>query len=158
MNFVKGCRCFNSTDSRRARGYAALRRGLTLIEILIASVILSVAALAALELLSRSDAGSLHARRLALASVEAERILEESAVAVKAARTGARNDTLDAGVAAEALGGCTATVRESRERMTIGAAARVPVARLVAEIRDPAGNLLVSLERVVPTAAAEDAP
>lgn len=150
---MMGCSRFNSTEGRTAH-----RRGLTLIEILIASVILSVAALACLELLSRSDASSLHARRLALASVEAERILEESAVAVKSARSGARSDTLDRGASAEALGGCTATVRESHERLTIGSAARVPVARLVAEIRDPAGQLLVTLERVVPTAAAEDAP
>ena len=150
---MKGCRRSNSTEGRAVR-----RRGLTLIEILIASVILSVAALAALELLSRSDASSLHARRLALASVEAERILEESAVAVKSARSGARNETLDRSMAAEALGGCTATVRETRERLTIGSAVRIPVARLVAEIRDPGGNLLVTLERVVPTAAAEDAP
>ena len=39
-----------------------------------------------------------------------------------------------------------------------GAVMRVPVIRLTAEIADPDGNALVSLERVVPTAAAEDVP
>jgi prepilin-type N-terminal cleavage/methylation domain-containing protein len=138
------------------------RRGLTLIEVLIASVILSVAGLAALELLARSDSSSLFARRQALASVEAERILNDAATLVKSQRPAAHSEELDAGSAAEALGGCTATVRETRELMSIkaadGGAVRVPVVRLTAEIRDPAGNELVSLERVVPTAAAEDAP
>ena len=48
------------------------RAGLTLIEVLVAAVILSVAALAALELLASTDAASLAARRVALASIEAE--------------------------------------------------------------------------------------
>lgn len=137
-------------------------RGLTLIEVLVASVILSVAALAALEMLARNDSSSLFARRQALASVEAERLLSEAAAAVKSQNSAAKSEELDAGTAAEALGGCTATVRETRELMSIkaadGGAVRVPVVRLTAEIRDPAGNELVSLERVVPTAAAEDAP
>jgi hypothetical protein len=34
---------------------------------------------------------------------------------------------------------------------------RVAVTRITAEIRDPSGNLLVAIERVVPTAAAEEA-
>jgi prepilin-type N-terminal cleavage/methylation domain-containing protein len=142
---------------------ARARRGLTFIEVLIASAILSVAALAALELLSRSDAASLFARRQALAAVEAERILAEAADAVKAERSAARDDEpLDAGSSAEALGGCTARVREVREEISLshgnGARARVPVVRVLAEIHDPEGRMLVSLERIVPTAAAEDAP
>ena len=127
-----------------------------------AAAILAVAALAALELLSRSDSESLYSRRLALASVEAERILAESAELVKGQRTATRRETLDSTVAAEALGGCTAVVREIRENMSVtdrsGATMRVPVVRLTAEITDPSGNSLVSLERIVPTAAAEDAP
>ncbi len=138
-------------------------RGLTFIEVLIASAILSVAALAALELLSRSDAASLFARRQALAAVEAERILSEAADAVKAERSAAREDEpLDVSSSAEALGGCTARVREVREEISLshgnGARARVPVVRVVAEIHDPEGRTLVSLERIVPTAAAEGAP
>ena len=138
-------------------------RGLTFIEVLIASAILSVAALAALELLSRSDAASLFARRQALAAVEAERILSEAADAVKAERSAARVDEpLDVSSSAEALGGCTARVREVREEISLshgnGARARVPVVRVVAEIHDPEGRTLVSLERIVPTAAAEGAP
>lgn len=145
-------------SSRSAR----MRRGLTLIEVLIASVILSVAGLAALELLARSDSSSLFARRQALASVEAERILNDAATLVKSQRTAAHSEELDAANAAEALGGCVATVREAREVMSItsagGGSVRVPVVRLTAEICDPSGNPLVALERVVPTAAAEEAP
>ena len=126
-----------------------------------AAAILAVAALAALELLSRSDSESLYSRRLALASVEAERILAESAELVKGQRTATRRETLDSTVAAEALGGCTAVVREFRENLAVtdrsGASMRVPVVRLTAEILDPEGKSLVSLERVVPTGVAEDA-
>jgi len=128
----------------------------------VAAAILAVAALASLELLSRSDSESLYSRRLALASVEAERILAESAELVKDQRTAARRESLDSTTAAEALGGCTAVVREVRENMSVtdrsGATMRVPVVRLTAEITDPSGNSLVSLERIVPTAAAEVAP
>ena len=53
-------------------------------------------------------------------------------------------------------------VREVREEISLshgnGARARVPVVRVVAEIHDPEGRTLVSLERIVPTAAAEGAP
>ncbi len=136
-------------------------RGLTLLEVLIASVILSVAGMAALELLARSDAASLFSRRQALASVEAERILGEAAEQVKSQHSATRRGELDAGTSAEALGGCTATVSEAREVMSVGntgaAAMRVAVTRITAEIRDPSGNLLVAIERVVPTAAAEEA-
>jgi hypothetical protein len=96
-----------------------------------------------------------------LASVEAERILGEAADQVKSQHSAARRGDLDAGTSAEALGGCTATVREAREVMSVGntgaAAMRVAVTRITAEIRDPSGNLLVAIERVVPTAAAEEA-
>ena len=122
---------------------------------LIASVILSVAALAALELLSRSDAESLFARRQALASVEAERMLTEAAAAVKSQKSAAHSGKLDPGIAAEALSGCTATVREARETMALDPATRVSVVRVTAEIRDPAGGMLVAIDRVVPTAPAE---
>jgi len=136
----------------------ALARGITLVEVLVATVILAVAGLAALELLSRTDAASLHARRQALASVEAERLLESAAADVREERPGARSEAFEPGVAAEALSGCTATVRERREEMPIGdslgGTQRVPVVRLEAEVRDPSGASLVSLERVVPVGAA----
>ncbi len=132
-------------------------RGLTLIEVLVASVILSVAALAALEMLARNDSSSLFARRQALASVEAERLLSEAAAAVKSQNSAAKSEELDAGTAAEALGGCTATVSESRESMSIaiadGQSVVMPVVRVIAEIRDPSGALLATLERIVPSSS-----
>jgi prepilin-type N-terminal cleavage/methylation domain-containing protein len=157
---VQGSR---TSNVRGVRSDARTRAGgFTLIEVLVAAAILAIAALAALELLSRSDAASLYSRRLALATVEAERILAESAELVKEQRAAAKRETLDSSIAAEALNGCTAVVREFRENMSVtdrsGAVMRVPVIRLTAEIADPDGNALVSLERVVPTAAAEDAP
>lgn len=150
-----------ASQLQRSREKDAVRRGFTLVEVLIAASILAVAALAALELLSRSDSDSLYARRLALASVEAERLLAESASLVKEQQTATRSEKLDGTVAAEALGGCTAFVREYRENLSVtdrsGASMRVPVVRLTAEIVDPSGNSLVSLERVVPTGTAENA-
>ncbi|MEY3027582.1 MAG: hypothetical protein RL136_10 [Planctomycetota bacterium] len=140
----------------------AVRRGLTLIEVLIASVILAVAGLAALELLSQSDANSLFARRQALAAVEAERMLEESAELVRQRQSAQRSARLDDGDAAEALVGCHAEIREARDRVGLGHSGRtevrVDVVRLTAEILDPRGNSLVRLERMVPTAIAEEAP
>ena len=143
---------------RSASPRPTLRRcGLTLVEVLVAAVILAVAALAALDMLARNDAASLFARRQALASVEAERLLSEAATAVKAHHSAAKSEELDAGSAAEALGGCSATVSESRESMSIGVAdgqsVSMPVVKLVAEVRDPSGALLAILERVVPSPA-----
>ncbi len=136
-------------------------RGLTLIEVLVASVILSVAGAASLELLSRSDSASLFARRQALASVEAERMLSDAAVLVKANKSAARQGELDAGSSAEALGGCSVAVHETREMLSIAnagaASVRVAVVRLTAEIRDPSGDALVTIERIVPVGSAEDA-
>ena len=147
---------------RASHAVRAAARGFTLIEVLIAASILSVAALASLELLSRSDAQGLTARRLALASVEAERVLAESAALVKQQKSAERREVLDATVAAEALTGCTAKVREQRESMAVtersGTAMRVPVVRVTAEICDPAGAPLVTIERVIPTGVAEAAP
>jgi len=133
-------------------------RGLTLVEVLVATVILAVAGLAALEVLARSDASSLHARRQALAAVEAERMLESAAVDVRSERPAARSEEFEPGVAAEALGGCVATVREQREELSVRDAAgtphRMPVVRLQAEVKDPSGASLVSFERIVPVATA----
>lgn len=139
----------------------AQTRGLTLIEVLIASVILSVAALAVLELLSRGDSESLDSRRRALASVEAERLLAEASESVKAQRNAERTLQLDSSLSAEALGGCTATIHQQSDMLSLQSTAgtvRMPVVRLVAEIVDPNGEPIVSLERVVPTAAAEVRP
>ncbi|MFM2164931.1 MAG: hypothetical protein RL325_1368 [Planctomycetota bacterium] len=136
----------------------AVARGLTLVEVLVATVILAVAGLAALELLSRTDAASLHARRQALAAVEAERLLESAAADVRVDRPGARSEEFEPGVAAEALSGCTARVRETRGELSVGDPAggtqRLPVVRLEAEVRDPSGASLVSLERIVPVGGA----
>lgn len=133
-------------------------RGLTLVEVLIATVILAVAGLAALEMLARSDANSLFARRQALAAVEAERMLESAVEDVRNERTGGRTEEFERGRAAEALSGCVATVREAREEISLpdpdGGNRRMPVVRLQAEVRDPSGASLVSLERIVPVGAA----
>jgi len=146
------------THRRTHALHAASARGLTLVEVLIATVILAVAGLAALELLSRTDATSLHARRQALAAVEAERLLETAVEDIRHDRSGGRTEDFEPGVAAEALGGCVATVREAREEIALpdpnGSTRRVPVVRLQAEVRDPSGASLVSLERIVPVGSA----
>ena len=93
---------------------------------------------------------------------EAERMLEESAELVRQRQSAQRSARLDDGDAAEALVGCHADIREARDRVGLGHSGRtevrVDVVRLTAEILDPRGNSLVRLERMVPTAIAEEAP
>lgn len=80
---------------------------------------------------------------------------------MKAQRSAARTLQLDSTSSAEALGGCTATIHQQTDLLSLQSTAgtvRMPVVRLTAEIVDPQGSPIVSLERVVPTAAAEVRP
>ncbi len=137
-------------ESRRAP--APLRRGLTLVEVLIASVILSIAALAALDLLAATDAASLAARRMALASIEAERALINATAAVHDGREPETRHSLDALVVGEALASCTVEVSAIRELCSVptgdGTSKRIPVIRLTAEVTDPRGATIATLERL----------
>jgi prepilin-type N-terminal cleavage/methylation domain-containing protein len=133
-----------------------LRRanGLTLVEVLVAAAILSIAALAALELLATSDAAALAARRQAIASVEAERALAAAATALRDGREPSMRRVIDQESGGETLAGCAIEVRTIRESRTIGAvganAAEIPMARLIAEVTAPDGTTLAMLERLAP--------
>jgi prepilin-type N-terminal cleavage/methylation domain-containing protein len=128
------------------------RRGLTLIEVLVAAVILSIAALAALDLLAATDAASLAARRIALASIEAERALITAAAAVHDGRDAATRWTLDGEGAGEALASCSVEVRATRELCSVtradGNAVRLPMIRLIAQVTGPDGVAIATLERI----------
>jgi prepilin-type N-terminal cleavage/methylation domain-containing protein len=144
----------------RARHRGA--RGLTLVEVLVASVILAIAGLAALELLASGDSASLFARRHALAATEAERALEEAATRVSEDRPAAFDETISQDDGGEPLAGCRIEVQEFREFKRIASGAgeklRVPVVRLVAEVTAPDGTLLASIERLSPAGSAEVEP
>ena len=148
----------NDRRVRRVRG----ARGLTLVEVLVASLILSIAGLAALELLAEGDASSLYARRHALAATEAERALEEAATRAAEDRPAALDETISDAAGGEPLAGCRLEVQEFREFKRIANGAgdnlRVPVVRLVAEVTAPDGTLLASIERLAPAGAAEIEP
>lgn len=150
------------TASTHQRHQPIPRRGLTLVEVLVAAVILAVTAVAAIELLASGDVASVAARRRAIASLEAERALAEAAELVRADRSAALTLTFDGDGETEPLRGCVLEVRERRDtvRFADGAAAgrRMPVARLTAEIVDPSGAILASFERLTPVGALEDAP
>lgn len=136
------------------------RRGLTFLEVMVAASILSIAALAVLELLSSSDRVGLTARRQALAAVEAERALEACAQALKAGRPMPQIDTLQTGMTGEALGGCALTVTSTSraEEFVIpppgsSGAPRsviVNIRLLVAAVETREGERLVEIERAVP--------
>lgn len=134
---------------------------MTLVEVMVAAMILLVAGLAALELLAAGDAASVFARRQAVASVEAERALELAAGLVREGRSAGHREEFEP-AEGEALSGCVLEVRESREelRFTEGGARgrRMPVSRLVAEVTDREGRLLVWFERIAPRGAAEVGP
>ncbi len=138
------------------------RAGLTLIEVLVASVILSIAGLAALELLASGDAASLYARRHAMASVEAERALSTAAETVRHNQSASCSEIIPANDGSEALAGCTVTVTEIHEFTRLasgnGSMVRVPVVRLIAEVTTADGALLASVERLAPHGAAEIEP
>ena len=140
----------------RARLCGRIRtpRGITLVEVLVAAAILSVAALAALELLATSDAAALAARREAMASVEAERALAEAAEAVRDGREPSTRRVIDHDAGGETLAGCAVEVRSIREHRAIhsfGAnPTQVPITRLTAEVTSPDGETLAMLERVAP--------
>lgn len=150
--------CIGNGRVVRANRAGAMRSGLTLVEVLVAAVILSVAALAALELLAATDSASLAARRQAMASIEAERALAEAAVAVHEFRSPTLRRTLDAETGGETLASCTVEIRATRETRALGAdgnanAFRLPVMRLVAEVTDTNGDSIALLERLTPIPA-----
>ncbi|MFM1868358.1 MAG: hypothetical protein RL591_1766 [Planctomycetota bacterium] len=124
---------------------------------LVAAAILSVAALAALELLATNDAAALAARREAMASVEAERALAEAAQALRAGQEPSLRRVIDQETGGETLAGCALEVRTIRESRVMGALgannAEIPIARLIAEVTAPDGTTLAILERVAPREA-----
>jgi Tfp pilus assembly protein PilV len=125
--------------------------------VLVAAAILSVAALAALELLATNDAAALAARREAMASVEAERALAEAAQALRAGQEPSLRRVIDQETGGETLAGCALEVRTIRESRVMGALgannAEIPIARLIAEVTAPDGTTLAILERVAPREA-----
>lgn len=135
-------------------------RGLTFIEVMISASILSIAAIASLELLAASDNGSLFARRQALATVEAERTLASVADLVKAGQPIPGSAELSGGLVGEALQGCSITVTGNVLEVeftlppsSAGGAPRtvaLTVNNLVAEVFGPDGDSIVTLERPVP--------
>lgn len=156
-----------STVTNTARHQPSLlRRGLTFVEVMIAASILAIAALASLELLASSDASNLFARRQALAAIEAERTLAIVSDLVKQGEPIPDSPTLSAGLVGEALGGCTITVTGTPTVVTFelpstisgGANRQVQmlVNNLVAEIEDPNGEVIVTLERPVPMTTGEE--
>lgn len=147
----------------RNRSKSTIRRrsaGLTFLEVIIAASILSIAAIAVLELLASSDSIGLTARRQALAAVEAERALEMCAEAIKDGETLPSAASLQTGMQGEALGGCTVSIAATNvtEEFTIppagptGSPRAVPIRLrfLVATVEAPNGEVLVRLERAVP--------
>lgn len=144
----------NRVPSRRRHA------GLTFLEVIIAASILSIAAIAVLELLASSDSIGLTARRQALAAVEAERALEMCAEAIKDGETLPSAASLQTGMQGEALGGCTVSIAATNvtEEFTIppagptGSPRAVPIRLrfLVATVEAPNGEVLVRLERAVP--------
>lgn len=133
--------------------------GLTFLEVVIAASILSIAAIAVLELLASSDSVSLSARRQALAAVEAERALETCAQAIKDGDALPSSASLQTGMQGEALSGCTLAVTATNitEDFVIpqpggGGSRTVPIKLrfLVATVEAPDGERLVRLERAVP--------
>jgi prepilin-type N-terminal cleavage/methylation domain-containing protein len=145
-------------DGINARRQGA--RGLTLIEVVIAASILSIAAIAVLELFASSDAVGLAARRQALAAFEAERILESCAQAIKDGDALPPIASLQGGMQGEALAGCrlAITATDLVEDLDIpapgpGGATRtvqITLRFLVATVESPEGDLVVRLERAVP--------
>lgn len=147
--------------SERTKAPARPRRaGLTFLEVVIAASILSIAAIAVLELLASSDSVSLTARRQALAAVEAERALEACAQAIKDGENLPTAASLQGGMQGEALGGCELSVAATNltEDFVIppagptGNPRTVPIKLrfLVATVEAPDGEILVRLERAVP--------
>jgi hypothetical protein len=134
--------------------------GLTFLEVIIAASILSIAAIAVLELLASSDSIGLTARRQALAAIEAERALEMCAEAIKDGETLPSAASLQTGMQGEALGGCAVSIAATNvtEEFTIppagptGSPRAVPIRLrfLVATVEAPNGEVLVRLERAVP--------
>lgn len=138
----------------------ARRRGLTFIEVVVAASILSIAALAALELLASSDAVNLAARRQALAAVEAEQALALCAERVRNGNALPDQDAYGAGMQGEALAGCTILVTRTTSTVPFTVPSPGPtvdpmtvplqVHLLTATVFAPNGEVVVALERPVP--------
>lgn len=127
---------------------------------MIAASILAIAALAAMQLLATSDASGLFARRQALAALEAERALVTCAEAAKTGQPIPSSATLSANLVGEALMGCSIRVTTTLLNVNVTVPGPggpestrtipIKVMRLVAEVLDPDGGLLVTLERPAP--------
>jgi len=136
---------------------------MTLIEVVVAASILSIAALALIELLVSSDRTNYTTRRQALASIEAERALEACAQAIKSGGRLPSSDSLQSGMQGEALAGCLLKVGSTNksEEFTIPPAGasgnprtvEIKVRLLVATVETDDGETLVSVERAVPVDA-----
>jgi prepilin-type N-terminal cleavage/methylation domain-containing protein len=136
------------------------RRGLTFIEVVVAASILSIAAMAALELLASTDAVNLAARRQALAAIEAEQALAICAERIRDGDALPEQSAYNSGMQGEALTGCTilVTATTSTVNFTIPPAGPsgdpqvVPltVRLLTATVLAPNGERIVALERPVP--------
>ncbi|MCE2884981.1 MAG: hypothetical protein LW806_08815 [Planctomycetaceae bacterium] len=121
---------------------------------LVASAILAVAAIAALEFLASSDAAALAARREAMAAVEAERALAEAAEEARRGADPSGRRVIDASTGGETLAGCTIEIRTLREARNIDTIAdgpvALPISRIIAEVTTPDGETLSVIERVAP--------
>ena len=128
-----------------------------------AASILSIAALAVLELFSSTDAAGLATRRQTLAAAEAEQALEACARAIKEGSAMPRAETLQSGMQGEALGGCVLRVSSTNrtEDFVIpppGPAGeprrvQIKIRLLVAAVETADGERVIELERAVPVDA-----
>ncbi|MDI9404552.1 MAG: hypothetical protein QM516_11830 [Limnohabitans sp.] len=154
--------CDHCSRQRGARFRRARHVGLTLVEVLVAAAILSVAAIAALELLASTDLVAREARRQALASVEAERALTMVADEVRqtgrAGVTASMRQVFTPENGGESLAGCTLSIRVERANASFrtgddrisGSASQASIMRLIAEVLDEHGRVLTTLERPAP--------
>lgn len=143
-----------------ARRPGIVRRGLTFIEVVVAASILSIAALAALELLASTDSVSLAARRQALAAVEAEQALAICAESVKNGDGVPAASAYNGGMRGEALAGCSIVVTSTLNNVNFTIPPAGPTGEpqilpmrirvLTATVVTPEGETIVSLERPVP--------
>lgn len=136
------------------------RRGLTLVEVLVAASILAIAALSLTELLASSDRIGLSSRRQALAAMEAERALELLCEATKSNGPLPSSAVLQAGMEGEALEGCdlTVTAVDRVEEFVIPPAGasgspqsvEINIRLFTVRVESEDGEVLVEVERAVP--------
>ena len=151
--------CANASG-RPSQRQTLVRRGLTFIVVVVAASILSIAALAALELLASTDAVNLAARRQALAAVEAEQALAICAESVKNGDGVPAASAYNTGMRGEALAGCSIVVTSTLSTVNFTIPPSGPTGEqqilpmqirlLVATVVTPEGETIVSLERPVP--------